>query len=69
MKIPKSTVTVLYIKFKIVIFPEIFLDTITDKKEFCHYMFHTEWNWLVPSRVIEVIEMEKADFYRSPRLD
>ena len=31
-------------------------------------MFHTELNWLVPLRVIKVLKITKADFYRSPRL-
>ena len=30
-----------------------------------NYIFHTERNWLVPLRVIKVIKITKADFYRS----
>ena len=30
--------------------------------------FHTERNWLVPLRVIEVIKIAKADFYETPIL-
>ena len=33
-----------------------------------NYIFHTEWNWLVPLRVIKVVKITKADFYRGPRL-